>query len=173
MADAMTIIKCPSEEIGAFNKRLLANCQSQPVTEVSLHVVHGQPVVTLFSEMVEADEEDVEEAKEAGETLTLGELIPAEPPLLAQICLLRGDTDEFSGKTQKFTERLFIRADGDVVKVLHGEGSIFGFIEGADKKPFYAEQRVNYMLVAYLADSGEERDEGAADQQMVKDLQKT
>ncbi len=171
MADAMTLPKVPNETISEFNKRLVKACQVQPVTDAGLVVIHGQPVVTLFSEMVDADQKDVDEAKEDGEEIELGEPIPSEAPLVVQVCQLDCSTDDAAAKTQAYTERLYERAEGGVTKTLHASGSIFGFVEGPDKKSFYCEQPISYMAVAYFADQDEE-DEGKADAQMVKDLKK-
>lgn len=176
MADAMTLAKVPSEKISLFNKRLIEACNIQPVTDVSLIVVHGQPVVTLFSEMVEADQEDVDEAKEDDEEIELGELIPSEAPLIVQVCMLDCSSDEATGLTQQHTERLYQRAKGGVTKTLHATGSIFGFVEAPapDKKAYYCEQTISYMLVASFAEEVEEDVANAAkaDAQMAKDLQK-
>ncbi len=175
MADAVTVAKCPSEKIGDFNKRLRETCEAQPVTDTSIVIIHGQPVVTLFSEMIEADEEDVAAAKEDGEELALGELIPSEDPLVAQVCAMDCSTDASAGKTQVYADRLFERSKGAVSKTLHASGHIFGFVEGPDKKTHYCQQEVGYMLVAYFADAGGEEEPGAdekADEQMAKELKK-
>ncbi len=174
MADALTIPKCPSEKVGDFNKRLKETCTMQPVTDASIVIVHGQPVITLFSEMVEADQEDVDAAAEDGEELKLGELIPSEDPLIVQVCSLDCSSDESAGKTQQYAERLFQRADGAVSKTLHATGRIFGFVEATDKKQHYCEQEISYMLVAYFAGVAED-EAGAddkADQRMAHELKK-
>ncbi len=171
MADAMTLAKAPTETISAYNKRLREACGTQPVTEVSISVVDGQPFVTLFCEMVEADEEDVAEALALGETIALKEMIPEEDPLIAQVSRVDCTSDESARKTQAHTERLFERADGGVVKLLNATGPIYGWLESPDKKQHYCQQSVNYVLVAYLADSDGEND-GEEDAKMERDLQK-
>lgn len=174
MAEAMTLPKVPSESISDYNKRLAFACNEQPVTDVSIIVVHGQPVVTIFCEMVEADQEDVDEAKEDGEEIALGTLIPSEPPLVVQVCAIDCSTVEAAVLSQKYMDRLYQRAAGGVTKTLNATGSIFGFVDTPDKKSIYCEQLVTYLLVAYFAEEVEENATNAAkaDAQMAKDLQR-
>lgn len=162
MADAVSLARSPDEKISAFNKRLLEACQQSPVTDVQLIVVDGQPVVTLFSEVVEATEEDVEEAKADGDTdIKVGDTIPENPPISVQVARVACATPEAATKTHSHLETLYQRANGEVVKQIHATGSRFGFSETPDKKgTVWVEQVDTYVAVAYLnADAEDQEDE--------------
>ena len=161
MADAFTLVKNPSETLGAFNKRLRKACgpDMPAVTEMSVCVVDGQPVVTLFSEMIEIEQADIDEAKEAGEDPlpVLGEVVPEEEPIIVQVSKLNCTTDEEAMASQKFLDVLYQRADGNVTKQLQASGPIFGFLKGPDKATdVYCQQVVTYAFVSYLRDVGDE-----------------
>jgi hypothetical protein len=153
MADAITLIKAPVEKMQDFNIRLKQSCESQPVTDVSIVVIDGEPAVTLFSEVVEATQEDVDEAKEDGQEIKLGEMIPEQAPMMAQVTRVSAVDAQAAAKSQDRMERLYERAGGSVIKQLHAEGSRAGFMVIPDSKP---EQKAwvtapeHYMLVAYL-----------------------
>lgn len=85
MADAFTLIKDPEEPLSQFNKRIMREAKEREVTDVQLYVVDGEPVVTLLSETDEATEEDVDEAKDHGAELSLGDEIPAGDLLLFKV----------------------------------------------------------------------------------------
>ncbi len=171
MADGMTLLKAPTENISAFNKRLKDACGIKPVTEVSLFVIDGEPLVTLFSELVEANEEDVAEAKEGGETLELGELIPEEAPMIAQVTRVECLNDDLALKSQQRTERLFERADGGVQKLLCASGTVPIWVTSPEKKTEHlVQQNVHYVLVAYLADGDDDGDGSKGDAKMERDL---
>ncbi len=86
MSDAVILIKDPTEILKDFNKRLRTFCGQTAVTDFEVHVVDGQPMVSLFAGMVPAEEEDVEDAKEAGEIIKVGDLIPEDDPIVVQVC---------------------------------------------------------------------------------------
>ncbi len=172
MADAVTMVKLPSESPSAFNKRLREACNMQAVTDASLSVVDGQPVVTLFSEMVAIEQKDIDEAQEAGDELPkLGEMVPEEDPIIAQVSKLSCVNDEEAAKSQAFMEKLYDRAQGNVVNLLYAVGSIFGFLKGPDGKDIYCEQAVNYALVSYVAEP-DEGDQTGQDAKMDQTLRK-
>jgi hypothetical protein len=88
MADALTCIKDHGEALNEFNKRLKAECDKFEPTRVQLTIIDGEPCVILLAETVEADEDDVDDAKEHGATIedektkqqrpiVLGDEIPA------------------------------------------------------------------------------------------------
>jgi hypothetical protein len=174
MADARTLVKLPIEKIGDFNKRLLSSCKEVEVTTAMLHVIDGEPVVTLFSEMVVATEEDVAEATEdleEGDKLDFkaGDLIPENDPVLVQICKVAAYDDKAAGTSHKFLESVFHRAEGQVVKVLKDTGSRFGWVQAADKSLHWVEEQFTYFAVLYL-DPDDLPPENEADARMASTL---
>ena len=170
MADAMSLAKLPSEKLSAFNKRLKQACDDQPVTGAQILVIDGQPVGTIFSEIVEAEQEDVDE----GVAEKVGEEIPAKPPVIVQVARARCDTDEGAVKTQEHLETLFSRANGEVVEILHGQGSVSGWVEGPDKKQAYVSTPVTFLLVSYIQDEDDaaDGDDGEAEQNLESRLRR-
>lgn len=162
MADAMTLAKLPTEKMSAFNARLRAACDQQPVTGAQILVPDGEPVVVLFSEMVEATKEDVDE----GAAEKAGELIPEKDPVVVQVARMQCDTDKAATRTQEHMEVLFTRADGAVVEILNASGKRAGWLEGPDKRQHYVQVPVHYVLVSYLPDDdegeGDDQDDGEA-----------
>ncbi len=180
MADAMTLAKTPKEPIKAFNRRLRSACSDEgnPVTSVDITVVDGEPVVTLFSEMVEATEEDVADAKTAGEELKIDELIPDGDPVVAQVVMLSCATEEAATKTQEYTEKVYERADGGVRDIKYATGSRFGFVDDPNdrekekerRRQVYIQEQCQFMLVSYLADFDESDDKPGDEQAMEAGL---
>jgi hypothetical protein len=177
MADAMTCAKSPDETMKQFNLRLREACSNKnnPVTNVSIIVTHGEPVVTLFSEVHEVTEEDVKEAADEGEDpLTLGELIPDNEPLIAQVVKVSCASPEEAIKTQRRLETLYERADGGVIELLHATGSRFGFVPlpGAKdpkdpREQVYVEEPVTYVLISYeVGDDDDEQDDSKGEADM-------
>ena len=125
MAINYTLIRTPDEKASQFNARLKDACSSEadPITDFQLDVVDGLPVVTLISEMEEADEEDVEAAKEAGDTLELGAEIPAGPALIVQVGRLMADTAKNATESAERIEKLLGSFGGDVLKQLVAKGT--------------------------------------------------
>lgn len=150
MADAATVVKAPEESLKDFNKRLFVTCGEFPITNVQLAVVDGQPVVTLFSESVEADEEDVQEAEEAGEKIAVGDLIPAEDPVVVQVCTLRAASIDDAQKSQRRMDMLYKRADGNVTGVLHASGrGLVTLVDPVTKKETVMEREVHLAAVIF------------------------
>lgn len=160
MADAMTLSKLPGEKSGQFNKRLLDACNDQPVTSAQLLVVDGEPVVTLFSETIEATDEHVKE----GEADERGEMIPAGDPIIVQVTRASCETDKDAALTQQRMETLYNRADGAVVEILDAVGFRAGWVEDKSGKSHWVQIPVTYLLVSYIA-GDEDEDEDAAGEQ--------
>lgn len=186
MADARTLVKLPNEKPADFNKRLLVACREEgvEVTNAALHVIDGEAVVTLFSEMVEATEEDVaetvEEAKAEAKTagrpfkeddvdLEEGDLIPENDPVFVQVCRVAAYDDKAGGVTHKFLETVYERAEGQVVKVLKDTGSRFSWGQAPDKSMHWIEEHVTYFAVLYLNPENIEPDVNA-EERMAQNL---
>lgn len=163
MADARTFVKLPAEKMSDFNKRLLTACEEDEVTTVMLHVIDGEPVVTLFSEILIANEEDVAEAldDDPDSTLKVGDELPEEPPVFVQVAKISCLSDELSKASQNRMETMYNRAGGQIVKLLKDSCSRFGFINHPDsKKDYYGEEVITYMaVVAYIPEEDEGDDE--------------
>jgi hypothetical protein len=172
MADASTLIKHPSEHMSAFNKRLAEACEKFEVTEVSLHVVDGQPAITLFSEILLATAEDVAEAldEDPDSDLKEGEEMPERPPVFVQVARIEVGNDEAAKKSQDRMEKLYDRAAGQVVKLLVATGVVYGYFTSPLKKEVYGEQSFTYnAVVAYIPDEDDE-DGDDGDEEMEENL---
>lgn len=166
MADARTFFKLPNENMGAFNKRLRTACEEQDITNVMLHAIDGEPVITLFSEIFEATAEDVAEAKEEDpdSELKVGDDMPEEPPVFVQVAQVGCIDATVAATSQTRMETLYERAGGQVVKLLKDTCSHFGMLKtpGPNGKEFYGEETITYMaVVAYIPD--EDDDDGGQD----------
>ncbi len=170
MSDALIAIKDPNEEMKNFNKRLRDACANTPVTDFELHVVDGQPMVVMFSGLVEADEDDVEEAKEASEELKLGDLIPEDDPVVIQVCQLRAlvpmeldkDGALVKGKegdaalTEKRLDTICERANDGITKVRVASGTSYAWVvlPGKDtekeKKREWLPVTTAFTAIAYI-----------------------
>lgn len=163
MADGISLVKAPEEQVSAFNQRLLSACGDFPITSVQLVVIDGQPMVTLFSESVEADEEDVEEAKEAGEEISVGDLIPTEDPVVVQVTQVRADSLDAAKKAQDRMETLYKRANGGVTSVLHASGKgLQKIVDPQTKKISFDIREIHYAAVVY--NPSEEAEQAEADE---------
>ena len=157
MADARTFFKNPDEKIVDFNKRLVIACDEQEITNVMLHVIDGEPVVTLFSEIFIATAEDVEEAREADPDSDLkeGDDMPEEPPVFVQVAKVGCGSNELATLSQERMETLFNRAGGQVVKLLKDSCTRFGMIKVGGKE-IYGQETTTYMAVVAYTDDDEE-----------------
>ena len=163
MADGMTIIKAPEEQMSAFNKRLLLSCGEVPVTSVQMTIIDGQPSLTLFSEIVDAEQDDVEAFAAEGVVVKEGDPVPAEDPVHVQVTPLRAGNLAEVTKSQERMETLYKRADGSVTAVLHATGK--GIVKVHDpvtKKDTLVEKDVHYAAVVFNP-SKEEADAVAGD----------
>lgn len=143
MSEAIICIKDPSETVKDFNKRLRDSCEQAPVTDFELHVVDGQPMVSMFAGMVEAEQEDVDDAQAEGEELELGALIPEDDPVLVQVCevaalvpMERDDKGELvqgkegdAAKSERKLDVLCERAGDAVTKIRVSCGTHYGWVQ--------------------------------------------
>jgi hypothetical protein len=175
MADARTFVKLPSELMGAFNKRLLKACEDDEVTSAALHVIDGEPVVTLFSEIFEATAEDVAEAKDEDPDSDLkeGDDLPENPPIFVQVARTSCLDDVEATKSQDRMEKLYARAGGQVVKLLKDSGSRFGWYDRPGKKDekIWGEAVFSYMaVIAYIPDDEDDDQDGDDESEMENNL---
>jgi hypothetical protein len=170
MADARTLAKLTTEAMHQFNKRLKLACEEAAVTEVSLHAIDGEPVVTLFSEMVVATDEDVKEAREDGDTeLKEGDLIPEEEPVTVQVGKVSCVNDDEATSTQKRFETIYGRAQGGVVKVLK-DTCVRTEEVLIEAKKHYLPVSYTFFAVVSLIEPPPESDEAEADTRMESAL---
>jgi hypothetical protein len=167
MADALTCIKDPGELLSAFNKRLKAECDKFEPTRVQLTIIDGEPMVTLLAETVEADEDDVEDAKDHGATINddkgnprpiaLGDEIPAGDLVTVKLvkvaafetpkreALRKGTPTEgmkASEAAESHLDKVYERAKGLITDHIHASGPTLN--------PEYAGQQVHYIAVVYV-----------------------
>jgi len=170
MSEVMILLKDPNEDLKLFNKRIREVCGQTMVTDFELHVVDGQPMLSLFSGMIEADEEDVAEAKEEGEELELGALIPEDDPVVVQVCgaaalvpmeldanggLVKGKEGD-AALTEKRVDVICERAGDAVTKVRVATGSSYNWVtvpgKDAGKKEWLPVTKT-WIAVAHVADA--------------------
>jgi hypothetical protein len=115
----MLLIRDPSEDMKTFNSRLQAACLATPVTGVKLYVIHGQPAVFLFSEIMEAEEEDIEEglAEAVGDTFT------EQGPFMVKVMELGAKSKKQRDHTEAHFQVILDGAEGQIsgVEIAHGE----------------------------------------------------
>lgn len=120
MADMRTCIKTAGMKLADFNKTLLEACQQAPITSITAEVVSGEPVLVLLSDIVEADDEMVKEAKEVGEDIKVGDPVPDGDPLVAQVVRL-SVSEEGAGRSSKSFDTLRQRIpDVAEVRIIKG-----------------------------------------------------
>lgn len=185
MAVLIPILRTVSEKPVDFNKRLFAACQQEDqdgnaivITDASLTVVDGMPLVTLISETIEASEEDVEEADDE-EKLEVGDIIPNGPGLIVQVLRLEAETDDKCAAMQNRLNALAVRFGGEVIKTLTATGTVIALVEVRDSVPTGVKdvvstvirqvpirKDVTFMLLAYDADVGAAEGEGGDEEDL-------
>lgn len=169
MSEAMILIKDPNETVKQLNQRLRDACLQAPVTDFELHVVDGQPMISLFAGVVEADEDDVAEALEADEVIKLGALIPEDDPVVVQVsdvsALVPMEVDGNGGqikgkegdaaKSEKKLDTLCERAGDAVTKLRTASGTAHGWViiggKDATKKEWLPITKT-WVALAYVAE---------------------
>lgn len=178
MADALTCIKGSGELLSAFNNRLKAECDKFEPTRVQLVIIDGEPCVFLLAETIEADEDDVADAKEHGATITdgggereirLGDEIPAGDIVSVKIARIAAFETPKATAARKGTktdgipisEVSEMRLDGIYSDA---KGLITDHIvaSGPALEPAYAGQLIHYVAVVYVPIDGEDAAEAAA-----------
>jgi hypothetical protein len=178
MADALTCIKDPDEKMSEFNNRLKAECDKFEPTKVVILVVDGEPMVTLMSETVEADEEDVADAKEHGATIEdegkerpiqLGDEIPAGDIVSVKVVKVAGyelpktavarkgsptEGMSISQISEERLDKLYTEANGLITEHILASGPALA--------PAYPGQQVHYVGVVYVPVEDEEEEDRAA-----------
>ena len=147
MSDVMFCVRDPNETVSSFNKRLFKVCHDTAVTDFELHVVDGQPMVMMFAGVVEADAEDVAAAKEDGEDLKEGDIIPEDDPIIIQVAkacalqpmaidkdgaLVKGQEGD-AAKTERGLDVLGERARDRVTKVRVATGTSHNWVKAPAK----------------------------------------
>ena len=184
MSDALTCIKGSDEKLSAFNNRLKAECDKFEPTRVQVVLIEGEPCVTLVSETVEAEQDDVDDAAEHEATIDdevtkkprpirLGDEIPAgdivcvklvkiasyETPKMAAARKGTATQDmPRSAISEDHLEKVYIEANGLI--------NDLQVVSGPPLAPEYVGQLLHYMVVVYVAmdpaDDGQEAAEGEA-----------
>lgn len=162
MSDIALLVKTGNEKMSAFNQRLGEACRSAPITSFQAEVVDGQPAILLCSEMIEADQEAIAQAKEDGVIIEAGELIPDSDPVVVQVARL-GAFGEEAAKAEQSVGVLAKRGDGQVADVEMIKGQTIDFVLDRNDcddagKPKVANPRyvtynreTVYVVVSYFA----------------------
>lgn len=161
---ALTLVKLPSEKTVAFNRtRLGEACRSADITEISLEVIDGQPVVTLLSQTTDATEEDVDDgvADEIGEPMVSG------PRLCCAVCPASADNDASAEQFQTNIMKVHDLADGALVRLEFKSSTSYQFIKSGTDRIFAPVTSTWAIVVWELEDEqvGEVTDGDDADEQ--------
>ena len=162
MAEAVTIVREPTEKLKSFNERIRALCQDTAWTSARLDIVDGQPVVTLMAEEIEATDEHVSVglAEEAGAVILEG------PAIEAAVLLMRCTDARSHAKTEEILERIYEVAGDAVIEemtgVVQGERYIWGKHPDSGE-PVYIPEKVSYMLIVWEQLGDEEGDDEEGD----------
>jgi len=153
-----TLVKSSVETMKAFNTRLRDACENSPVTSFHAVVVDGQPVITLMSELSEADAEDVAEYKADGQNIKEGDLIPIDLPICVQVGGVSAIGDD-AAETEHAHDSLNKRAQSECTEVRYFSGQSFVWtpdrneaVTSAKPKLVLAQAAVVFAAIAYLAD---------------------
>lgn len=181
MADAQTHVFVPNAGVTmkAFNEALTAACEEADVTKIETAVVDGALVVVLLTGVVEATEEDVEEAKdEDGKApFAEGDEIPEGDRLMVKATRLTFMTGEdaarIAGESGNL-EKIYAQANGLIVDHRIVTGRAVCAVQHPDdalaKKKLESSRGVNvekdvsYAVVIWLADGDEDGEEGEGDE---------
>lgn len=161
MADATTLICAPDESLKKFNKRIAAACGQEGafVTSVNLDIVDGQPMVTLFSDIAEATEEDVA----AGEAEKVGDPIFQAGPLVCAVSKVSAVSKDQAEKSEVHLEKIYDLAEEGLEDVSHESATYWQWVESpSGGEPHYLPVRVSYVLVSWgipYEDTDEETDD--------------
>lgn len=179
MADAQTHVFVPNAGVTMkqFNEDLTIACKKADVTEVKTAVVDGALVVVLLVGVVDATEEDVEEAKdeEGNAPFAEGDEIPEGDRLMVKATKLTFATGEdaikIAGEGGNL-EKIYFQADGLIVDHRIVTGRMVCAMQHPDdllakkkidgSRGVYVERDVSYAVVIWLADGDEDggKDEG-------------
>jgi translation elongation factor EF-1beta len=179
VADAKTFVFRPGGGMVTkqFNAELQAACldPDSPVTEIEAAVVDGSLFVTLLAGVVEATDEDLEDAKEEGvkPDFKVGDFIPEGDALCVKIMHLRAHTEAQVSKVQEHLDDMYGIADGMIVKhlIVKGRGlANIVHVEDVDKKipeeqkrRQYIETEIAFAVVIFLAEALDEDGDADAD----------
>lgn len=172
MADAQTHAFLPNAGVSMkqFNEGLVAACEEADVTKIEAAVVDGALVITLLTGVVEATEEDVEEAKdEDGKApFAEGDEIPEGDRLMVKATKLSFQTAEdvvkiVGGNGKKGNlDLIYDQADGMIVEHRIVTGRALCAVQHPDdafakkklegSRAVYVEKDVSYAVVVWLAD---------------------
>lgn len=180
MADARTCFKGSDEALSAFNKRLKVECEDFEPTRVIVVMIDGEPCVTLMAETVEANEEDVADAKEHGATITengkerpieRGDEIPAGDIVQVKLAKIAGFETPKSQAARKGTkseglprsviseehlDSLYAEAKGLITEILH--------VSGPPLPPEYVGHTLHYVAVVFVSvEDAEDAEKDAAE----------
>lgn len=166
MALIIPIQKLVSESPSTFNTRLADACQQEDsegepvvITDATLIVADGVPMVVLTSEMVEASEEDAAELKD--DDVNEGDLIPAGPGVIAQVMKLGAKSDAECATVQERLNSMATRLGGDVLRVTSATGKTLTLVDIREKdaagkevlRQVPVQEEVTYVLMMYSADT--------------------
>jgi hypothetical protein len=150
MATIRNLTQSPGETSKEFNRRLMRACFHSPVTDYQAAVVDGMPTLTLLSEIVDADEEMVQEAKQDGSEIQLGDQVPSDVPLLVQV-IKTGAVREL-GDVEQGVSVMNERAKGEILEIEHVEGPDFAWVtdenDSASKKKVMVQTSAVYLIVS-------------------------
>lgn len=180
MADAQTHVYLPNHGVTMrqFNQALIEACEAADVTQIEAAVVDGALMVTLLTGVIEATEEDVENAKDEDDKapFNVGDEIPDGERLMVKATKLSFQSAEDvlkiagGGGKKGNLDMLYDQADGLIVEHRVVTGRCLCAVQHPDdalaKKKLessrgaYVEKDVSYALVIWSADDeGEDGEE--------------
>lgn len=166
MADTLVLICDPTKKLKAFNIRMREECEETDWTSAQLHVVDGQPMVILSSEVDIATEEDVA----VGITDKVGEEIPAGPPIRCAVSRVSAERGHNCERTEEICEKICDAAGDGMIEeqVAVVQGDTFKWIEHpATGEQVYVPVKSTYVLFVWARDVDEvdeDDDEGEGEE---------
>lgn len=180
MADAQTHVFVPNSGVSMkqFNEGLTAACEEADVTKIETAVVDGALVVVLLVGVVDATEEDVEEAKDddGKAPFAEGDEIPEGDRLMVKAIKLTFASAEDAAKIageSGYLEKIYAQANGLIVDHRIVTGRALCSVphpedlakKAESRRAVYVEKDVHYAVVIWLADGegDEDGEEGEGD----------
>lgn len=164
MADTLVLVCDPTKKLKAFNTRMREECEETDWTSARLHVVDGQPVVVLSSEVEISTEDDVKD----GIVDEVGEEIPAGPSILCAVSRMSADRGHNCERTEEICEKICDAAGDGMIEeqVSVVQGDTFKWVEHPTTgEQVYVPVKSTYVLFVWARDEGDDESDDEVEEQ--------
>lgn len=159
MARMHILIKDPDERESKFNARLKEACTDPdyPVTDATLGLVDGQPMVCLESEVKISDVEDVKEGLAEEEGLFL---VDADEQICVKVCKLFATEVDESMKSENRLNKAMEEAGEYALELEVKSNEYFSWVTDPNsKQEVYLPGKATWAMVIFSLEALEDRSE--------------